>query len=481
MSEAASTKIAEQIPDAPVSSYPRNDSERAVRFAQTFGADLRYVENWKTWLRWDGTRWRRDEDGEIMRLAQKMPQIFLKEAAEIEDADRRKLAVYTALRSGDAAKLHAMIQLAGTQPGVAATTKKFDADPYLLSVRNGVIDLRSGCFRKAEKEDYLTKQAGVEYSRDARCPLWFEHLRKVFAGNEELVSYFQRAVGYSLTGDTREQKLFFLHGTGRNGKSTTTETLHALFGDYAQRAPASLFMIDKSGREPETEIARLMGARLVVGSETEERAKLAESRVKYLTGQDTLTGRYLYSSAFDFKPTHKLWIFGNHKPDIQGTDLGIWRRMQLVPFNVQIEESEIDPGLPEKLIEELPGILNWAIDGCSIWQKQGLSTPHAVTSATAEYRDEEDELGQFIEDKCVVQSEAETEKKTLFSAYRDWACEQGIKLPLTLRMFGKRLRSRDGISERDRNSGHYWVGITAPGYTDSAGVVSFRVVAPVTA
>jgi putative DNA primase/helicase len=460
--EMPNTQTAEldQIPDAPASSYPRNDSESAELFAARFGDELRYVANWKSWLRWNGNRWRRDEGGEVMRLGQEIPKALFAGALEIEeDEDKRKKVFGAACQAGNAARLHAMIELAGVQAGIAARPRMFDAEPYLLGVENGVIDLRAGSFREAKKEDYITKQARTEYNRDARCPLWIEHLRKVFAGDESLISFFQCAVGYSLTGDTRAQVLFFLYGTGRNGKSTTTETLQTMLGDYAQRAPAALFVVDKSGREPQTEIARLMGARLVVGSEIEEGAKLAESRVKDLTGQDTLTGRFLYSSAFDFKPSHKLWIFGNHKPDIRGTDLGIWRRMRLIPFNVQIGESEIDPQLPVKLLGELPGILNWAVDGCSIWQKQGLSTPHAVTSATTEYRDEEDELGEFIGEKCVVESGAEIEKKELFYAYRGWADGQGIRLPLTLRKFGKRIGSRGGISDRQSNGKDYWVGI----------------------
>jgi putative DNA primase/helicase len=455
MAEWAET---DQLPAPAASPYPLNDSERAVRFANHFGSDVRYVASWKSWLRWDGTRWARDEDGGVMRLAQEMPKLLLKEAAGIESFDERKKAANAAIRAGDAARLHAMIQLAGAQSGIAALPQIFDADPYLFSVGNGVVDLRTGCFRQAKKEDYLTKHAGAEYIREARCPQWIAHLHKVFAGDESLASFFQCAVGYSLTGVTFEQVLFFLYGTGRNGKSTTTETLQTLLGDYAQHAPAALFVADKNGREPEKEIARLLGSRLVIGSEIEEGARLAESRVKDLTGQDTLTGRFLYSSPFDFKPTHKLWIFGNHKPDVSGNDFGIWRRMRLIPFSVQIEESQIDQQLPVKLIGELSGILNWAIDGCLMWQKSGLHAPRAVELATDEYKDEEDELGEFVEEKCEIGGEVD--RKELHEAYLGWAFWRGIKVPLKPKAFAKRLRSRIGISERKSGDGRFWIGIS---------------------
>ncbi len=268
------------------------------------------------------------------------------------------------------------------------------------------------------------------------------------------------ATGYSLTAATEEQALFFLYGTGRNGKSTFTETLQTLLGSYAQHAPAALFVADRHGHEPEKEVARLVGSRLVIGSEIEEGAKFAESRVKDLTGQDTLTGRFLYSSPFDFKPTHKLWIFGNHKPDVRGNDLGIWRRMRLIPFTVQIEKSKIDKRLPSKLVAELPGILNWAIEGCLAWQKRGFHTPNAVKAATDECRDEEDVLGEFIEDRCFVSTMAEIPRWELHSTYLEWAQARGTKVPMKPKAFAKRLRSRIGISERKSGNDRLWIGIS---------------------
>ena len=438
---------------------PQNDLESALRFTHTFGSNLRYVKTWQAWFQWDKTRWERDTDGAVMRMAQTLPSILLREASKIdsEDDGLRGRIARAALRLGEAARLRSMIDLSGAQAGIAARPEMFDADPWLLCVRNGVVDLRSGAFRASQKEDYITKQAGASFDKDARCPMWSEHLRAVFAGNESLISFFQCAVGYSLTGDTREHKLFFLHGSGSNGKSTTMETVQALLGNYAQKAPASLFTFDKYKREPEGEIARLMGARLVVGSEVEEGSKLAESRVKDLTGGDTLTGRFLYSHPFDFEPTHKVWIFGNHKPDVANNDYAIWRRICLIPFTVEFSKSKRDGRLKQKLRGELPGILNWAVEGCARWQKNGLEMPEVVTVATEGYRDQEDELGEFIRERCDVGPFRES-KRMLHDEYRYWASGHGTMVPLKWKVFNKRMASRRGIGD-EKDGLMYWTGI----------------------
>ena len=215
-----------------------------------------------------------------------------------------------------------------------------------------------------------------------------------------------------------------------------------MLGDYGQRASASLLTASPNGREPTNEIARLHGARLVVGSETEEGARLAESRVKDLTGGDTLTGRFLYAEAFDFCPVLKLWMFGNHKPEIRGTDDGIWRRVRLIPFTVQIAEASRDPHLPEKLATELPGILQWALEGTRRWLAHGLTVPSIVTEAGAEYRDEEDTLAHFIAEEIMRVANAKTSLSALFIRYQAWATRNGVRYPLPQRSLTKRMKER---------------------------------------
>jgi putative DNA primase/helicase len=462
-------KWKKEMPTPKSPNYPRNDMERAVRFAKRFAGELKYVHAWKKWLRWDGVRWVPDEDGGVYRKAEEMPKLFLQEAVQIEEDERRKKAVAAAIQAGNKAKIDAMISHAQCQPGIVASPTLFDSDPLLLGVANGVVNLQTGEFREARKEDYITKQAGVAYDPDATCPLWEKFLSRVFAGDIELISFIQRAVGYTLTGRISEQCLFFPYGTGQNGKSTFIESMHQLLGTYAVKASPALYTLNRWGTEPETEIARLKGTRLATGSETEEGAKLAESRVKDITGGDTLTGRELYCPAFNFPPKHKLWIYGNHLPDIKGNDDGIWRRIKLIPFTVKIPDEEKDPKLPEKLLKELPGILNWAIQGCLEWQKHGLGTPPTVSEATAEYREEEDEIGEFIAEKC--SSSGQIERSELHDAYRNWAEGRGMKMPMTPKAFAKRLRVRAGISELKSNGRRYWNGISVPAVSH---MTSFR-------
>ena len=448
-------------PFASLADYPVNDSERAQRFAKQFAGELRYVQAWKQWLLWDGVRWVPDEDGATYRKAQEIWKLLLQEAAEISDNDRRSKAARAAVQAGDRNKLEAMIKLAECERGIAASPTLFDSDPWLFGVSNGVVDLQTGKFRAAQREDYIIKQAGTAYDAAATCPTWEKFLLRVLGGDAELISFIQRAVGYTLTGNISEQCLFFPYGTGQNGKSTFMECLQYLLGSYGIKATTGLYTVNRYGSEPLTEIARLVGTRLVTGSETEEGAKLAESRVKDITGGDTLTGRELYCSAFNFKPTHKLWIYGNHLPDIRGNDQGIWRRIKLVPFEVRIPDGEKDAELLKKLLEEMPGILNWAIKGCLEWREKELEAPQTVVEATAEYREDEDEIGEFLNQCCYLGGKAE--RTALYNEYLAWAQTNGIKIPLRAKAFAKRIRVRHGIKELPKSNGHrYWGGISIP-------------------
>src|SRR6267143_56053 len=441
---------------APLASYPLNDSERAERFAKLFAADFRYVHAWKRWLLWDGNRWTADADGAVFRKAQELSPLLASEALKIDDADKRKKAVWEAVKAGDKAKIEAMVSLA--QNHLAASPTLFDSNPMLLGVSNGVVDLQTGKHRIASREDYITKQTNADYDFAATCEVWKQFLLRVFDGDLELISFVQRAIGYSLTGLTVEQCLFFLFGTGSNGKSTFTKFLEALLSAYALKSVSSLYTVSANGRQPLEEIARLVGKRFVTGSETEEGDDLAESRVKDMTGGDTLTGRELYCQAFNFEPSHKLWIYGNHRPNVRGNDHGIWRRIKLIPFRVQISDAEKDPDLSKKLWAERSGILNWAIEGCIEWQKHGLGEARAVTDAKTDYREDEDELGEFIDEMCWEQGEIE--RSTLYKAYKDWAEERGNRYLPKQTTFSKRIGERAGIKGRKSGKKRYWTGIS---------------------
>ena len=443
----------------PVKEYVRNDAGRAERFVDAYANEIRFVPAWNRWLSWSGIYWRPDEDNGITRLAIRHSQKLICEASEITDLTHRERAVKDALDMGNGHQMHRMLDLAKCDSRIIARHTELDSAPFLLGVENGTIDLKTGEFKMGDRADLITKRAGTKFVKDATCPRWEAFLGEVFSNNAELASYIQKLVGYTLTGDVREQCFPFLFGRGKNGKSVFTEILQSLLGDYGQRATQGLLAESNNGREPTHEIARLHGARLVLGSETEEGARLAEGRVKNLTGGDTVSARFLYSNAFDFRPVLKLWMFGNHKPEIRGTDEGIWRRVRLIPFTVQIPEACRDAQLTEKLRAELPGILQWAIEGVRLWLASGLNAPAIVSEFSSEYRRAEDTLGEFLAEETECVQDTRTEVRRMFERYMAWATRNGIRAPLSQRGLAKRLIDR-GLSRKRASSGNSWEGVS---------------------
>jgi putative DNA primase/helicase len=326
------------------------------------------------------------------------------------------------MKSQGAPRLEAMVGLATTEAAVIVSATLLDADPWLLGVQNGVIELRTGQFRSARREDCITMRTGVAYSPAAECPNWRDFIRTITAGDQELAAYLQRVVGYTLTGSTREEVLFVLYGTGNNGKSTWRETLHMMMGDYAIAADNGLLIERKNPGVATPELARLKGRRLVAVNETSENDHLNEARVKFITSQDKITARNLYERYFDFDPTHKTFLATNHKPIIRGTDVGIWRRLHLLPFTVTIPPERIEKDYRERrLVPELSGILNWALEGLAAYQREGLNPPPAVLSATEEYQQDMDVVGQWIDDQCIVDAGATVPTSVAYSDYLTWA------------------------------------------------------------
>jgi putative DNA primase/helicase len=337
----------------PPQGFNLTDLGNAERFVAHHGEDVRYCYQWRKWLVWTGARWERDEAGRVHRLAKETVRSIYREASDEEDEDRRKALAKHARASESETRIRAMVELAKSE--IPASPDQFDADPCLLNTSTGTIDLRTGALREHRREDLITKLAPVEYDPVAAAPTWETFLKRVLPG-EELRGFVRRAAGYSATGNTSEQCMFIHHGPGANGKSTFQETISAALGDYAMRTPTETLLVKRPGGVP-NDVARLKGARFVTASETEEGRRLAESLVKDLTGQDTISARFMWAEWFDFKPTHALHLSTNHKPEIRGTDAAIWRRIRLIPWAVTIPPAEQDRELPEKLRTELPGVL----------------------------------------------------------------------------------------------------------------------------
>lgn len=439
------------LPDTDTTVQPPEltDAGNAQRFADQHGKDVCYVPEWG-WMVWDGTIWARDELAARKKMLDTARRIY-REAETASEADQKQIAAW-ARQSQQAQRLSAALWCA--QPSLAVRADEFDKELWLLPVENGTADLRTGKKHPPNREHKLTRASRVLYDSTAQCPVWVQFLARVLP-DTALRDFVQRAVGYSLTGLTTEQCLFFLYGHGRNGKSVFLECLAALMGALHAATRIDSLSVTRGGGIP-NDIAALAGARLVTVSETPENARLNEPLVKDLTGGDTISARFLRHEFFEYRPQFKLWIRGNHKPAIRGTDDGIWRRVMLVPFDVQIPEAEVDPDLPGKLRGELPGILNWAVEGCLAWQQQGLRPPQSVREAVSGYRDEMDTLGQFLDECCVIDAKAITKAKDLYACYVAWSERTGEKA-VTQTRFGTALGER-GFN-KDKSGVISWQGV----------------------
>lgn len=477
----------------PTGTAARPDSERerltdlgnCWRFTRLHGADFRFTAG-RGWLAWDGRRWQRDDAGAVHRAAKQTAIALYDDAAAVMAEAERLLAVAAldTTPEGERAKLseqakektqiansiaawaktcqsrariEAIVALAASELPIAARDAEFDNDSWLLNCMNGTIDLRTGKLHPHRRGDMLTTLAPTHFDPDAKAPTWERFLHRIMGGNERLIAFLRRMVGYSLTGDVSEQVLFFCHGGGANGKSTFINALFdALGGDIAIQAAPDL-LIAKNGERHPTELADLQGKRIVASIEVEDGRRMAEGLVKQLTGGDRLKARYMREDFFQFAPSHKLFLISNHKPVIRGTDYAIWRRIRLIPFDVTIPDNERDPQLGAKLRAEAAGILAWAVRGCLEWQRGGLAAPQEVLAATEEYRQESDVIGAFLADCTVMVNAGRTKAASLYAHYQKWAEAAGMQ-PMNLMRFGNALTER-GITKETTRAGVHYVGV----------------------
>jgi putative DNA primase/helicase len=411
------------------------DEALALRFAETYADRLRYVASWSRWLYWDGTRWQPDSTLLAFDFARKI----CREASAA--CNKKRVAVAIA----SAKTVAAIERLAKADRRIAATVDQWDSDLWLLNTPKGTFNLRAGALQPHRREDYITKITAV--APGGACPTWIKFLLRVVG--PEIASYLGRVGGYVLTGSTVEHSLFFLHGTGANGKSVFINTVSGLLGDYATTASMETFVASNTDRHP-TELASLRGARLVTATETEEGRRWAESRIKALTGGDRISARFMRQDLFEFVPQFKLMIAGNHKPGLRGVDEAIRRRMNLVPFTVTIPANERDEHLAEMLKAEWPGILQWMIDGCAEWLENGLCRPDAVERATADYLIAEDTIGAWLTQACVNNGYSTT--ADLFASWRRYAEETGEFVGSQKRL-SQALRDRNYIDKREPETG----------------------------
>lgn len=451
---------------------PWTDVFNAQRFARFAADDVRYVRGPNCWFVWDGTRWYPESDRRhpcVTRLAKDLTHHALRVAAERRDEDLMKAVV--GLQR--AAKLEDMIDLAHSEPGILTNISVFDCEPWIFTVANGAVDVRTGTFREARREDLVTKRSPVTYDAEARAPAWDRCLREWFPVEDGTREVFQRFCGYLLTGSVREQKFLVIYGPGENGKSTVMRTLLQLLGDYGVTLPFEV-LASGSRHSPgaaSPHLVVLRGARLAVATEGES-VRLNEALVKSLTGDDRISARALYQAPITFDPQFKLVLVTNSLPIIRGTNHAIWRRIAVVPFCAV--PALRDPQLIDRLRAESSGILNWALTGARAWQAEGLGSSMTIETASAQYREREDTVGQWLDLECETDLTyyAEHDPTTadpawrethaqLYAAYRRWcgAAGWGEGAAASATHFGKVLEGRGYRTWRSADKATWRLGL----------------------
>jgi putative DNA primase/helicase len=447
---------------------PVTDAANAQRFVRQSARDILNVDG-IGWHCWDESRWIHDEhyvDRQAQRIGrlirdEAIQAIELANAAKQSDAERKAADAKAQELIAWAKSSESLYRITATKKLAAAhlsyRAAQFDSDPLLLNCPNGTVDLRTGELRPARRSDLITKTTCVSYDPQASYDLWERTVLDICCNDYGLMQFLQRVMGYCLTGLTIEQALFILNGGGSNGKDTFLGRVKKAMGDYAGMTAPNLLMESKSGRHP-TEIADLKGVRLAISAESSDSHRLHETRVKQLTGTEHQKARMMRQDFFEFPTQFKLILMTNHRPVIDGDDYAIWRRLHLIPFNQTYKKGENrDDTLPQRLDQELPGILRWCVEGCMEWQQKGLEPPEIVRKATAKYRAEQDVFQQFIDEACVIKKPAQVTAKAFHSAYDDWCRENGERAKSTNWVWPK-LEER-GVTKKRSSMGMIYYGI----------------------
>lgn len=424
--------------------YRLTELGNAERFADQHGEMCRFVTAWNKWLLYDGKRWQVGADERVRRLAQDTAKSLYLDAAKAQDQDVAAKLAKWAGTSCKSSSITAMLKEASAL--LAIEPEKLDSDPWLFNSNNCTINLKTGFVQKHNKDDFITKIILIDFLQEATAPIFKNVLNACL--DADVVEFVQQYFGYCITGSQKEQCLSIWHGTGQNGKSTILNIVSTAFGDYAQTTRPETLMV-KYNNQNTSDLAKLKGARLVIAAEGEDGNRLAESAIKQMTGGEKIQARALYADWFEYVPEFKIVLCTNHKPVIRGTDYAIWRRIRLIPFSVTIPESEQDKDLPEKLQNELPGILKWIVEGAAKWLSYGLQTPEKVKMATQNYQTEQNVIRNFLDCQCLERPDVSANATDLFQEFEKWRVEEGHR-KITQTKFGRML-SELGF-EKSRNS-----------------------------
>lgn len=438
----------------PAMSHGLTDAGQAAKFVERFGSEFRFDHSRRIWMRWNDHYWSQDRDGEPKRRAIGLAEDLYLSAADETNLKTREVVASFAIKQQSRRKVEDLLELVKVMPPVAEAGDRWNANSFLTATPWGVFDFISGAGRDGRPEDRITYRTNAKFDPTARCERFLAFLEEVF-DDAELIAYLQRALGYSATGDMREQVIFLCFGAGANGKSTLIDTIAYVLGDYSYAAPFSTF---EAGQRSEigADVAALAGRRFITSSETNAHSKFNEARLKALSGGDRMNARHLYGNPFEFHPVGKVWLGVNHRPAVADDSYGFWRRMHLIPFTRTFSGSQDDKNLKSTLRAEASGILNWLIAGAQAWLREGLNPPAAVLAARDDYQRENDPLAEFIEDQCLTDAEARCAAAQLWEAYKAWCQRQNAK-GLGRKQFGSLMARR--VESRHTEFGRLYVGI----------------------
>jgi putative DNA primase/helicase len=442
--------------------YRLTEYGNAERLVDSNREDIRYCASLDRWLIWNGRHWEIDNDraAAVYRRAAQVILDMIIEAGKTQDEDARKAILAHARRSDNYRVHQNMIYLASKMEGIPISAEDLDQGSGLLNLADCALDLTTFEMRPHRREDYLTRLIDIPYNPHGGCKRWVEFLETILQGKTELLRYVHKAAGYSLTGENSEKCFFFLYGNrGDNGKSVFIDTLMSIMGPYASSTPTSTLIAKKNEGSIPNDLARLKGIRFVAASETGENKRLDEELIKSLTGKDRISARFMRAEWFDFTPQFAIWMTGNHKPIIRGQDTAIWNRVKLIPFTYCVPKRDRDRDLREKILKEKEGILAWLIEGCKAWRAEGLDDPLEITGAVESYRDEMDDLGEFLR-QCTEQGDSYICMAShLYDTYKRWCARNGPK-PISSTAFGTQIGYR-GIPKRRVAAGMLYEGLRA--------------------
>ncbi|CAH1070403.1 phage/plasmid primase, P4 family [Candidatus Nitrotoga sp. 1052] len=463
------------VPNTAMNIYAKsnNDSHGDIRNARAYAAmwrgNMLNIITHNKWLQWTPQGWQWCEKNEHVQRAKAVSESLVKEAQEVlsEDQDKGKRLMQQAVNSHNLPRIEAMLKLAVSEPEMAATVSELDKNPLLLGVRNGVVDLRTGGLLTNEPSMLITRFCNADYVVNSTCDKWLTFLDQVFQSDTATIETIQRALGYTLTGEITEEVMFVCFGHGSNGKSVFNNVVSTIIGDYGRMAPSTLLTMRRGDDSaPRNDLAALAGARYVSINELQAGDRLDEQIIKQLAGRELISARFLHKEFFEYMPTYKAWLRTNHKPIITGDDDGIWRRLALIPFRRKFTDSEKDPYLEQKLLDERDGILMWMIEGALKWRKDGLKLSATIKAEHTAYRKESDLLGEFLNEKCQPNPNGKIEQTYLFEQWRDWCIRNAFRYN-SKASFTRRLSER-GFTESKSNGKRYYIGLVHLGELNCA-------------